>query len=354
MTGSKLISFLAILTASLMGNYGMAMAQAFPSKPVKIVVPFPISGPTDIRGTTRVTKTYKLIAENAPPALSDSLARMVALAITTGSPHAAALERQPGGLTTRGALSVARAPADGYTVLLASNATMVINPNYFHDIEYVPARDFVLVSPLATMPFVLMVHASHPADDVRGLTAWLRVRPGEVNYGSSGEGSTGHLAGELFRRMTGTSMTHVPFNGGLAGLGGLATGQVSVMFVALPLALPYLTGAQYRALGITSARRLETLPDLSTLAETGLTGLEIEGWYGLFAPARTPAVAAAWLRSQVGSYFATTAIRSFLRGSGLEPPSMTLEQFATRIHTETDKWAPLLRASRLPLKSGES
>jgi tripartite-type tricarboxylate transporter receptor subunit TctC len=239
-------------------------------------------------------------------------------------------------------------------VLLASNATMVINPNYFHGIEYVPARDFVLVSPLATMPFVLMVHASHPADDVRGLTAWLKVRPGEVNYGSSGEGSTGHLAGELFRRMTGTSMTHVPFNGGLAGLGGLATGQVSLMFVALPLALPYLTSGQYRPLGITSGRRLETLPELPTLTETGLTSLEIEGWYGLFAPARTPAVAAAWLRSQVGSFFTTAAIRSLLRGNGLEPPSMTLEQFATRIHTETDKWAPLLRASRPPLRDRES
>jgi len=353
-TGSNFLFFLVLLITTQMGYAGVVMAEAFPSKPVKIVVPFPISGPTDIRGTTRVTKTYKLIAENAPPAISDSLARMVALAIGAGTPHAAALERQPGGLTTRGALSVARAPADGHTVLLASNATMVINPNYFHGIEYVPARDFVLVSPLATMPFVLMVHASHPADDVRGLTAWLRVRPGEVNYGSSGEGSTGHLAGELFRRRTGTSMTHVPFNGGLAGLGGLATGQVSLMFVALPLALPYLTSGQYRPLGITSARRLETLPELPTLAETGLTSLEIEGWYGLFAPARTPAVAAAWLRSQVGSFFTTTAIRSLLRGNGLEPPSMTLEQFATRIHTETDKWAPLLRASRLPLRDRES
>ena len=332
--------------------HAAATAEAFPSKPVKIVVPFPISGPTDIRGTTRVTKTYKLIAENAPPAISDSMARMVALAIGSGSLHAAALERQPGGLTMRGALSVARAPADGHTLLLASNATMVINPSFFHGIEYVPARDFVLVAPLATMPFVLMVHSSHPADDVRGLAAWLKVRPGEVNFGSSGEGSTGHLAGELFRRMTGTAIVHVPFNGGLAGLNGMATGQVSLMFVALPLALPYLTGEQFRALGIAGTRRLESLPELPTLVETGLPGFEIEGWYGLFAPASTPAVAVAWLRGQVSGFFASMAIRSLLRGYGLEPATMTLEQFATRIHTEADKWAPLLRASRLPLKDG--
>jgi len=331
-----------------------AQAEVFPSKPVKIVVPFPISGPTDIRGTARVTKTYKLIAENAPPAISDSMARMVALAISAGSPHAAALERQPGGLTTRGAVSVARAPADGHTLLLASNATMVINPNFLRGIEYVPARDFVLVAPLATMPFVLMVSSSHPADDVRGLAAWLKVRPGEVNFGSSGEGSTGHLAGELFRRMTGTTIVHVPFNGGLAGLNGLGTGQVSLMFAALPLALPYLGSEQFRPLGIAGASRLESLPGLPTLAETGLPGFEIEGWYGLFAPSRSPPVAAAWLRGQVNGFFASAAIRSHLRGFGLEPATMTLEQFATRIHTETDKWAPLLRASRLPLKGGDS
>jgi tripartite-type tricarboxylate transporter receptor subunit TctC len=329
-----------------------AQAEVFPSKPVKIVVPFPISGPTDIHGTTRVTKTYKLIAENAPPAISDSMARMVALAIGAGSPHAAVLERQPGGLTMRGALSVAKASADGHTLLLASNATMVINPNFFHGIEYVPARDFVLVAPLATMPFVLMVHSSHPADGVRGLAAWLKVRPGEVNFGSSGEGSTGHLAGELFRRMTGTAIVHVPFNGGLAGLNGLATGQVSLMFAALPLALPYLTSEQFRALGIAGARRLESLPELPTLAETGLPGFEIEGWYGLFAPTHTPAIAAAWLRGQVSGFFASAAIQSHLRGSGLQPATMTLEQFATRIHTEADRWAPLLRASRQPLKEG--
>lgn len=331
-----------------------AVPEAFPAKPVRIVVPFPISGPTDIRGTTRVTKTYKLIAENAPPAISDSIARMVVLAIAAGSPHAAVLERQPGGLTTRGAMSVARAPADGHTLLLASNATIIINPNYFHGIAYVPERDFVLVAPLATMPFVLMVHSSHPADDARGLAGWLKVRPGEVNYGSSGEGSTGHLAGELFRRVTGTAMTHVPYNGGLAGLGGLATGQVSLMFVALPLALPYLAGEQYRVLGVATATRLATLPAIPTLAETGLKGFEIEGWYGLFAPARTPAIAAAWLSGQVNGFFSSTAIRSHLRGSGLEPATLTPEQFATRIHSEADKWAPLLRASRPPLRDRES
>ena len=140
----------------------LAQGQGFPSKPVRIVNPYPISGPTDIRGTARMTKTYKLIAQHTPPAISDQLAALVAQAIRSGSPQPVLLERQPGGITTRGALTVARSEADGHTLLLASNATMIINPNYFHGVEYDPMRDFVLVAPLATMPFVLMVNSSLP------------------------------------------------------------------------------------------------------------------------------------------------------------------------------------------------
>lgn len=335
-----------------MVGLGVATAQPYPVKPVKIIVPYPISGPPDIRGTTRATKTYKLIAQHAPPPISDSMARLVAVAIGAGSPHGAILDRQPGGMTARGALSVARAPADGHTLLLASNATMVINPGFLHGIAYVPARDFVPISPLATMPFVLMVSSSLPVNDVRRLVDWLKVRPGEVNFGSSGEGSTGHLAGVLFRRMTGAGIVHVPYNGGLAALNGMASGQVSMVFAALPLALHYLTSEYFRPLGIAGAKRFESLPELPTLAETGLTGFEVEAWYGVFAPAHTPATAAAWLRGQVNGLFASSAIQSHLRSLGLEPATMTFEQFATRIHTETDKWAPLLRASRLPLRDG--
>src|SRR5262245_46819863 len=234
-----ILLLVCLLAASAAG------AEPFPEKSVKLVIPYPISGPTDIRGTTRVTKTYKLIALHAPPSISDTPARLVAQAIGASSRHPVVLERQPGAVTTRGAKAVARAPADGYTLLLASNATMVVNPQYLRNVEYEPARDFVLIAPLAEMPFVLLVNSGVPVATPRQLGEGLKVRPGEVNYGSSGDGSVGHLAGELFRRATGVNMVHVSYNGGVAALSGLAIGQVSIMFAALPLALPYVAAGQF-------------------------------------------------------------------------------------------------------------
>lgn len=215
-------------------------------------------------------------------------------------------------------------------------------------------RDFVLVAPLATMPFVLMVNSSLPVDSARRLSAWLRVRPGEVNYGSSGDGSTGHLAGELFRRMIGANVVHVSYNGGLAALNGVATGQVSFMFAALPLALPYLSHDNTQALGITGARRFSLLPELPTLSESGFPGFDIEAWYGVFAHARTPAAAIVWVNEHVAAAVGAPATRSHLVALGLEPVTVSLGHFATRINTESEKWAPVLRASRLPLRDRAS
>jgi tripartite-type tricarboxylate transporter receptor subunit TctC len=349
-TGVRLILSLLLVKAAAALVASAAWSEPYPAKPVKIVIPYPISGPTDIRGTSRMSRSYRLMAPNAPPAITDTLARIAEQAIRADTPYPVVLERQPGGATTRGAMSVARAAADGHTLLLASNATMVINPPYFHGVEYDPVRDFVLVAPLATMPFVLMVNAGLPMDDVGGLAAWLKVRPGEINFGSSGDGSTGHLAGELFRRMARVNFVHVSYNSGVNALNGLATRQVSLMFAALPLTLIYYPSEHFRPLAVTSRKRSERLPDVPTIAESGLPGYEIEGWYGLFAPAGSPPVATAWLRTQISSLCASTAIKSYLHGLGLEPATMTLEQFATRINSEIDQWAPLLRASRLPLK----
>ena len=327
---------------------GHASAQNFPARSVKIVVPYPISGPTDIRGTSRVTKTYKLVAMHAPLPISDTLASMVAQAIGAGSRHPVVLERLPGGVTSRGATAVAQSPADGHTLLLAGNATMVINPYYFHGIKYDPVRDFVLIAPIATMPFVLVVNSGVPVDTPSSLVEWLRVRPGEINFSSSGDGSVGHLAGQLFQRMTGINAVHVSYNGGMAALNGLATGQVSLMFAALPLALPYLTNRHFRPLGIAGRRRFELLPGLATLAESGLPDFEVEAWFGIYGPARVPPAAVVWLNEQIVAYIAQDAVRSQLLALGLDPATGTLAQFATRIHSETERWVPVIRESRTP------
>src|SRR5688572_16759931 len=177
----RLTGILGVLGAVAVNFAPLATAQPFPSKPVKIVVPYPISGPSDIRGTMRMSRTYRIIAHSAPPAISDTLARIAAQAIQPDSRFPVMLERQPGAVTARGANSVARAEADGHTLLLGSNGTIVINPHYFQGVEYDPVRDFTLVTPLATMPFVLMASTSLP-DSPRALIDWLRPRPGEINY----------------------------------------------------------------------------------------------------------------------------------------------------------------------------
>jgi tripartite-type tricarboxylate transporter receptor subunit TctC len=341
----------------LLGAFGAlvvqsALAASFPEKPVTIVVPYSISGPTDVRGTSRMSRSYRMMASTAPPPISDSLARTAALAIQADSKQRVVLERQPGGSTARGATTVARAAADGHTLLLASNATMVINPNFLHGVEYVPSRDFVLVAPLATMPFALMVSSAVTAETPRELMKWLAVRPGEVNYASSGDGSTGQLAGELFRRLGRVNIVHVSYASGVAGLNGLATQQVSVMFAALPAVLMYHPSGHFRPLAVTSARRFERLPELPTLTEAGLPGYEIEGWFGLFAPAGSPPGANAWLRERVAAIFAEPATRAELLNIGLERAAMSFERFATRINTEQEKWGPILRAARFPPRGG--
>lgn len=315
-------------------------------------MPYPISGPTDVRGTSRMSRSYRMMAANAPPAISDTLANTASQALRADSRHPVQIERQPGGATTRGAVAVARAAPDGHTLLLASNATMVINPHFFHGIEYEPSRDFVLVAPLATMPFALMVGAAVTAETPQELVKWLSVRPGEVNYASSSDGSTGQLAGELFRRMARVNIVHVAYGSGVAGLNGLATRQVSLMFAAVPAVLLYHPSEHFRPLAVTGARRVGRLPGVPTLAEAGLPGYEIEGWFGLFAPAGSPAAANAWIRERVSAVFAEPATGAQLSMHGLEPASMSLERFATRIHSEQEKWAPVLRASRLPLRGG--
>jgi len=325
-----------------------ATAQEYPSRAVTLVVPYPISGPTDIRGSSRMTKTYKLMAANAPPAISDTLGRIAQQAIRAESRHPVNLERQPGGATTRGAQYVARSAADGHTLLLASNSTMVLTPHYAPDVGYDPTRDFELAAPLVNMPFVLMISAGLPLKTLDRLLSYVKVRPGEVNYGSSGEGSTGHLAGELLRRAAGLNMVHVPHNGGLAALNGLATGQTSLMFAALPLALPYIRNEHLRALAVASPRRTELLPDLPTLSESGMADVEIEAWYGIFAPNGTSPNVIRWLNDRIGESINDTATRGQLLMLGLEPVRAPLSQFATRIYAEGERWGPLLKSVRIP------
>jgi tripartite-type tricarboxylate transporter receptor subunit TctC len=335
----------------LSGLAFVAAGETYPARAVSLVVPYPLSGPGDIRGASRMTKTYKLLAANAPPAISDTLSRIVQQAIRYDSKHAVVLERQPGGATTRGAQHVARALADGHTLLLASNETMVLAPNYAGAVGYDPTRHFELAAPLVNMPFVLMTSTGLPFRTLERLIAYIKVRPGEINYGSSGEGSTGHLAGALLRRAGGLDMVHVSYNGGLAALNGLATGQTALMFAAMPLALPYLNNEHVRALAVASVQRSELLPGLPTLAESGIEGVGIAAWYAVFAPNGVAPGVIRWLSDRISESINEPATRSTLMGLGLEPLRVPLSAFATRIYAETERWGPLLKAARIPARN---
>ena len=321
-------------------------AQEFPAREVRLVVPYPLSGPPDIRGASRMTKAYKAIAANAPPPISDILGRLVQQSLRSQSKHPVLFDRQPGAATTRGAQHVARASADGHTLLLASNATMVLTPNYAFRVGYDPMKDFVLVAPLVNMPFVLMVSTGLPYQTLPQIINWVKHRPGEINYTSSGEGSTGHLAGELLKRAAGIDMVHVSYNGGLAALNAVTTGHVALMFAALPLVLPYVDNEQLRPLALASATRSAVLPDLPTLAEAGVRNVEIEAWYGVFARNGTPSGAIRWLHESIAAGLEDGNARSQLRMLGLEPIDTPLSRFATRIYSEAEKWGPVMRESR--------
>ena len=247
---------------------------------------------------------------------------------------------------------VARAAADGHTLLLASNETMVLTPNYATEVGYDPTRQFELAAPLVNMPFVLMTNTGLPFKTLDRLISHIKVRPGEVNYGSSGEGSTGHLAGELLRRAAGLDMVHVSYNGGLSALNGLATGQTSLMFAALPLALPYLNNEHLRALAVAGTRRAEMLPHLPTLSEAGIAGADVAAWFGIFVPNGVSPNTIRWLNEHISASVNDTATRDALLLLGLEPVRGTLSDFASRIYAEGERWGPVLKAARIPSRAG--
>jgi tripartite-type tricarboxylate transporter receptor subunit TctC len=338
----RFILFKLLFLLSFVSN-----SQEFPARQVTLVLPYPISGPTDIRGTTPMTKTYKLITENAPPAISDILGRLVQRSIRYRSRFPVELARHPGGVTTRGAMHVARSPSDGHTLLLASNATMVLAPHYIRDVGFDPMKEFMPAAPLVDMPFVMMMRSGLPPNSLPQLIAYLKKRPGDVDYASSGEGSTGHLAGELFRLATGVDMVHVPYNGGFSALSGVVTGQVSLMFAAMPLALSYLNNEHLRVLALVGNARSSIAPDLPTLTELGVPNVEAVAWFGVFAPRSTPARAIRWLYENISEGLGDGNTRSQLRALGLEPVEGTLSRFEKRINSEAKRWGPVIRASSI-------
>jgi len=299
-----------------------ARAQAgWPSKPVRIVVPFAAAGTTDI------------------------LARALAPELQRVFGQAFIVENKPGAGGNLGAADVAKAAPDGYSLLMGTVGTHAINVSLYPKLPFDPVKDFAPVTLLALVPNVVVVHPSVKASTLRELIALLKANPGRLNYASSGNGTSIHLSAELFKSMTGTFMTHIPYRGSAPAIADLLAGQTQVMFDNLPSAMPQIKAGKLRALAVTSSRRAAALPDVPTVAEAGVPGYEASSWFGLVAPAGTPkeivektqqVIAAAWSRPDV---------RDKLLGQGAEPVANAPAEFAKYIDAEMAKWAKVVKAS---------
>ena len=296
------------------------LAQGYPDKPLKLVVPFPPGGPTDIVG------------------------RLVAQKLAEGIGQPVVVENRPGAGGTVGSTAVARAPADGYTLLYGST-TLAIAPSLYRDLAYDPRTAFAPISLVSRGQIIAAVNAQLPAKTLKDFIALAKSSPGRINYGSAGSGTPPHLAAELFKTVAGVDLVHVPYKGGGPAVSDLAGGQVQVIFEGLPTLLPHIKSGKVRALAITGAKRDPALPEVPTFAEAGLPGYDANFWNGLVAPAGTPAEVIARLNSVLVQALATPEVHAALVRLGLEAAGTTPQQFGDFIAAEIDKWARVVKAS---------
>ena len=311
----------ALLAFSALAAAPMAGAQAYPAKPIRIVVPFPPGGATDI------------------------LARAVAQKLTDAWGQAVVVDNRPGAGGNIGSELVAKAAPDGYTLEMGTVGTHAINASLYAKMPYDHVKDFAPVILVAGVPNVLVVNPSLPVSSVQELIAYAKANPGKLNFASSGNGTSIHLAGELFKVMAGVQMTHIPYKGSAPALQDLIGGQVQLMFDNLPPSLPHIKAGKLRALAVTSATRSSALPDTPTIAESGLPGFEASSWFGVLAPAGTPPAIIAKLNGEIAAWLASAEAKERMLALGANIGGGSPEDFARHIAAETAKWQKVVKAS---------
>jgi tripartite-type tricarboxylate transporter receptor subunit TctC len=309
----------ALCLASASLSTTSLLAQNYPDRPIRIVVPFAAGGGSDVVG--------RAIAQK----LADKLGQSVVVENRTGA----------GG--SLGAAQVARAQADGYTLLLASSSEIAQYPNVVTNVPYDPIRDFMPIALLATVPLVLTVSELLPVDTVQELLDHARRNPGKLNYGSAGPGSTTHLAMALFTSMTGTTMTHVPYRGSAPVVTDLLAGSLHLAIPTMAAVLPHAAGGKLKLLAVSTSKRAAALPNLPTIAESGVPGYATGLWTGLMAPANTPASIVAQLNAAVSEALASSDLGDTLARQGAEQAGGTPEQFAQEIKREMAVWREVVK-----------
>jgi tripartite-type tricarboxylate transporter receptor subunit TctC len=302
-----------------------ALAQGFPARPIRIVVPFPPGGGTDV------------VARAVAPGMSQSLGQPVIV------------ENRAGAGGNIGTEAVAKAAPDGYTLLVASAAT-AINNTLAKNLAWQVSRDFAPVALLVINQSLLVAHPSVPASSVKELIALAKSKPGQITYGSYGNGSSAHLIGELFKMTAGVDLLHVPYKGAAPAVNDLLGGQVNLVFADVAAVLPHVKSGRLKPLGIGSSRRFDGLPEVPTISEAGVPGFEAGGFLGLVAPAATPAAAIGALNAAAVKSLSAPDVRERLVGLATVPMGGSPEQFGQHLRVEVDKWAKVIRAGNIKLE----
>lgn len=296
------------------------LAQAYPVRPLRVVVPYPAGGPTDF--------TARIVAQKLTPLLGQQVV----------------VDNRPGAGTVIGSELVARAAPDGYTLLFGTGGGTFLAPLMLPKVPYDPQRDFAPVAMLVMSPQVLVIHPSVPANSVSDLVALAKAKPGALNFASVGTGTSPHLGGELFQSLTGTKIVHVPYKGTAPAMTDLLAGQVQLMFTSMPTVLAHIKAGKLKLLGTGGTKRSAVIAEAAPIGET-VPGFELVTWYGIFAPARTPPAVITRLNTDIGRVLADADAREKLGNQGLEPTPMTASELRRYTEQDVSRWSRLIKAA---------
>jgi tripartite-type tricarboxylate transporter receptor subunit TctC len=309
----------AMIAALMMVASGATVAQSYPTRPIRLVVP-----------------------SSAGAGVTDIMARLVGQHLSMSLGQQIVIDNRPGASGILGAEVVAKAPPDGYTLLIA-NVSLIVNPYLYAKMPYDPLTDFMPVTMVNSAPLQLVVHPSVPANSVAELVAYAKSRPGQLNYGSGGLGSTPFLSAELFKSITGIDVVHVPYKGGAPALTELVGGQLTFMIENVPGTTPFVKSGKLRALAITSTERSPLAPDLPTMVEAGVPGYEMSGWNGIFAPKGTPTEIVARLHAELAKLLRAPEVKEQFAALGAEPIGDAPDQFAAFLKADTARWGKIIK-----------
>lgn len=307
------------------GFAAFAAAQSYPSRPVRLIVPFPAGGGSDIVG------------------------RILAARLTEQLKQQVYVDNRGGAGGSIGTEAAVRSAPDGHTLVLASTSEIAVNPAIYTKLAYDTVRDLAPVALVASTPVVVVVHPSLPVKSVKELIALAKARPGDINMASAGNGTFTHLSGELFKSVTGARMTHVPYKGAPTALSDLVAGQVQIMFSSLPAATGLINGGRIRAIAVSTAKRAENLPAVPTVIESGVPPYEVTYWYGTFVPAATPKEILAQLYNEVAQALRAPEVAGGLAKQGATPGTLTQPQFTDFVKSEHARWGKVAKATGVKL-----